>query len=154
MSCCHRIDHVEKHYKLLPKVCIGLLVFKTSSHLGMKSLIRSFVQTHPVTFALLRFTPILPFRMKANRRYVERSRILEAVSNLAFLVIICLGFSLSYRLAQTYIAGSWPGMQLKSLMTLILLTIFCSIASFTLLFIDRCSLINEMMKTLHDVRVY
>jgi len=122
----------------------------TSSQ-GMKTLIRSFVQTHPVTFALLRFTPILPFRMKANRRYAERSRILEAVSNLALLVIIGLVFSLSYNLTDAYITGGLTGVKPKSLITLILLSIFCSIASSTLLTMDRCSLINEMTKTLHEV---
>jgi len=119
----------------------------------MKTLIRSFVQSHPVTFALLRFTPILPFRMKANRRYVDRSRFLEAVSHTAFIALIFLGFSLSYRLLNVYITGSWPGIQPKTLMTMILLTIFCSIASITLLFMDRCSLINEMTKTMHEVNM-
>jgi hypothetical protein len=112
------------------------------------------VQTHPITFALLRFTPILPFIMKANKRYVTRSRILEAVSNLALLVIIGLVILLSYNRIDAYITGGWPGIKPKSLITLILLTIFCTIASFTLLVMDRCSLINEMTKTLHVVRFF
>jgi sugar phosphate permease len=91
--------------------------------------------------------------MKANQRYLNRSRILEAVSNLAFLAIISLCFSISYNLTKAYLSGILLGMQSKSLMSVILLTIFCPIASITLLFMDRCSLINEMTKTLHDVRI-
>jgi hypothetical protein len=138
--------------KTLQINALSLLILATSIH-GMKTLIRSFVQTHPVTFALLRFTPILPFRMRANRKYVDRSRILEAVSNLSLFIIISLSCSLSYHLVNAYLAGGLPGIQPKSLITVILLTVFCSIASTTLLFMDRCSLINEMTKTLHDVRV-
>lgn len=123
-----------------------------TSRLRMKTVIKSFVNTHPVTFALLRFTPILPFRMRDKQKYVEHSTILAILSDLFFLVIISLGASLCYRLTVIYMYTSMPISNSRSMLTIALLTFFCTLAIITLLVTDRRSLVNNMTKTLHDVR--
>lgn len=123
-----------------------------TSRLRMKTVIRSFVNTHPITFALLRFTPILPFRMRDKRKYAEHSTILTILSDLFFLVIIALGASLCYKLTVLYMYTSMPISNSRSVLTITLLTLFCTLAIITLLVMDRCSLVNNMTKTLHDVR--